>query len=142
MLTCLNCIGHISSYIAKKATSAFIYLFFFLIIFLTKRNFFLFSQLSHNLCNFILQFHFPSLLPSFFPILNSQRSTKSIHTPLTLSPSLLYNHYLRCPLSSICCLLCNLHRNNSISLFILQLSTPTSWVSLRTKSRIDNFGEE
>ena len=87
----------------KKATSAFIYqyiyiLYNFHVIFLTKRNFFLFSQ-SPQLYSLVCLF--PSLLPSFFSVLISQRSAKFVHTPLSRSSP------------SICCLLCSLRRNNS-----------------------------
>ena len=100
---CLIFFYHVSSYIAKKrATSAFIYqymyIFNFLVIFLTKRNFFLFSQ-SPQLYSLVCLF--PSLLPSFFSVLISQRSAKLVHTPLSRS------------WPSICCLLCSLRRNNS-----------------------------
>ena len=90
----------------KKATSAFIYqymyVFNFLVIFLTKRNFFfIFSTLSQSLQLYSLVYLFPSLLPSFISVLISQRSAKLVHTPLSRS------------WPSICCLLCSLRRNNS-----------------------------
>ena len=90
----------------KRATSAFIYqymyIFNFLVIFLTKRNFFfIFSTLSQSLQLYSLVYLFPSLLPSFISVLISQRSAKLVHTPLSRSSP------------SICCLLCSLRRNNS-----------------------------
>ena len=50
---CLNCIGHISSYIAKKATSVFVYLFlkkiFSYNLFNQTKFLFIFSTLSQSL---------------------------------------------------------------------------------------------
>ena len=109
----------------KKATSAFIYqyiyiLYNFLVIFLTKRNFFLFSQLSLNLYNFILWFvSFPlfCLHSSQYSFLNDRQGL-SIH------------HWVA-------------HRRPSAASCAASVATtPTSWASLRTKSRIDDFGEE
>ena len=104
MLTCLKFFfGHISPYLAKKKPPQLLFtniyiLYNFLVIFLTKRNFFLFSQ-SPQLYSLVCLF--PSLLPSFFSVLISQRSAKFVHTPLSRSSP------------SICCLLCSLRRNNS-----------------------------